>query len=343
MGFYELYRKGSRWPGGWLYRLVLPILFPSLVVGIGVCLWVSAKNSGFDFDLTPLGFLPLEHGPSSEKIVQAIKIRLAWTTAALVLGTAVVVAIAVAIETILRTFGGVLLIVVGSISSAIGGVFYIFRQDKELVLIPIASKLFDMVEYLGEFWFESDFNAWKDTVVPTEALFVPLIVLVWLAFLGLLWPARRGKQNSADPLILPELIKRRRRAEILLICSAVVLVSFLVQFYIILRWPVLAFANPEPVIAIASGVTALTGVFFTLILTAISLPVMLNLSGQAMEYASSVAGCTKPSEIRSWLSENWFGFSGWRSAPEVFAVIAPSIVGVVGPLLLEALTSVLTT
>ena len=119
------------------------------------------------------------------------------------------------------------------------------------------------------------------------------------------------------------------------------LVSFLVEFYTILRWPAVAVANPEPVIAMASGVTALAGVFFTLILAAMAIPVMLNLSGQARECAVA-EGLTTHSEIRSRLREKRLGFSGWRRASEVFAVIGPSIVGVVGPLLVEALTRVLT-
>ena len=146
MGFYKLLRQASRWPSGWLYRLLLPLLSAPLVVGIGMLLYFSAIDSEFRFDLTPLEVLSVEQGPSTEQIVQAIEIRFVWITAQLVLGTAMVIAIAVAIVSMLRTFVGVLLFIVGSIgSAAAGGAFFIARSENELVIMPFASELFGVV------------------------------------------------------------------------------------------------------------------------------------------------------------------------------------------------------
>lgn len=342
MRFYNLFRQGARWPSGWLYRLLLPVLLPFLVIGIGVLLYVPARE--FWFCLAPLDVLPIEQVPSTEKIVQAIEIRFAWTTAQLILATTMLVTIAVAIVTILRTFGGVLLVAVGSISLVIGVLFSITHRNHEFVIMPFASELFCAVECVGEYWFGGDMfggdiDSWIYMPVNTEALFFPFLILVWLAFSGLLWPARRLRQNgSVKQLNIDDLIDdlkvRRQLALTLLNCSAVVLVSFLIEFYTILKWPVVAFAKPEPVIAMASGVTALIGVFFTLILAAIAIPVILNMSGQAREYAVA-KGFTTHSDISSSLHENRFGFSRWWRVSEVFAVIGPSIVGVVGPLIVE--------
>lgn len=337
MWLYDSRRQAFRWVVSWVHRL-FPVLLPLLVVGIAALLYDSTTNSGFRLVVE---VVPLEQGPTTEQMVQATEVRFAWATAQLVLGTAMVVAIVVAFVTSVRTLGGVLPVIAGFFSSVIGGAFY-YAREGGLVIMPFVSELFAEVERAGQQWFFGGINGWTETAAINEALLVPLIVTVGLAFSGLLWPARRGEPiGQIQPLTLDDLKERRQMAATLLNCSALVLVAFLVEFYTILRWPVVVAAKSEPVIAMANGVTAWVGVFFTLILATMVMPVIIRLSRLAGECALA-EHLTTPSEVKTWLRTEGFGFSGWRHAVEILAVVGPSVVGVAGLPTVEALMRVLT-
>ena len=340
MRLYDSLRQASLWDG-WIHRL-LPVLLPALVVGIAVLLYDSTANSKFQLDLTTVEIVSLEQAPSAEQMVRAIEVRFAWATAQLVLGIAMVVAIVLAFVTSVRTLGGALPVAVGLISSVIGIVIFVYRSEGGIVIMPFASKLFAELECVGQHWFGGGINSWTETTAITEGLLPPLIALIGLAFSSLLWPVRREEPTGTLlPLTIDDLRVRRQMAGTLINCSAVVLVSFLVEFYTILRWPVVAVVKPEPVIAMAYGVVAWTGTFFTLILAAMAIPVTMSLSRQAGECALAKR-LTTPSNVKNWLHTEGFVFSGWRRAPEILAVAGPSAVGVAGLPIVEALIGALT-
>lgn len=333
----DSHRQAPHWAASWLHRL-LPILLPLLVFGIAALILDSTTQSGFRLALE---VVPLEHGPTTQQIVRATEIRFAWATAQLVLGTAMMVTIVMAFVMSVRTLGSVISLAAGFISSIIGGAFFVAREEHGLVIMPFASELFYELELAGQHWFGGGISSWIETATITEALSIPLIILVGMAYSGLLWPARREEPTGPIPtLTLDDLRERRQMAAMLLYCSAVVLVSFLVEFYTILRWPAVVVANFEPVLAMATGVTAWAGVFFTLILATMVIPVIISLSRQAGEYAVANRHTT-PSEVKTWLRTEGFGFSGWRRTTEIFAVVAPSFVGLAGLPIVEALMSVL--
>jgi len=252
-----------------------------------------------------------------------------------------VVSIIVAFVTSVRTLGSFPPLAFGYFSYIIGVAFFVARKENRLVIMPFVGELFGDVERAGQHWFGSGIISWTETATITEALAIPLVVLIGLAYFGLLWPPRREKPiGPTRTLTLNELRLRRQMATTLLNCSAVVLVSFLVEFYTILRWPVVVVAKFEPVLAMASGVTACAGVFFTLILAAMVIPVIISLSRQAEKYALDNQ-LTTQSKVKTWLRTEGFGFSGWRRAADIIAVVGPSAVGLAGLPIVEALMKVL--
>lgn len=334
----ESHQQALHRAANWLHRLS-PILLPLLVCAIAALIYHSTTQSGFRFAVE---VVPIGSGPSTQQIVHATEIRFAWATAQLILATTMVVTILVAFGTSLRTFGVALPLSIGFGSSLVGGILYIAREERDLVIIPFTSELFGKLEQAGQLWFGSGIKSWTQTASVTEALAIPLMFLVGMAFSSLLWPLRRKDATGQMPMLtLDDLRVRRQMVALLLYCSAVVLVSFLIEFYTILRWPSVVAAQPEPVFAMAAGVTAWVGVLFTLILAAMTIPVIVSLSQQAGDYALENQ-LTTPTEVKTWLRTEGFGFSRWRRLAEVMAVVGPSAVGLAGLPIVEAIMKVLT-
>jgi hypothetical protein len=180
-------------------------------------------------------------------------------------------------------------------------------------------------------------NEWTSLNGYTDAIAGGTILLVAFAFGSLLRDLPLEGQN-----VLRELARRRRKATHLLYASAALLVASVVQLLILLSWPAAYLTKAqEPIAAdlraMAGGKTLMVGVFFSLLLFALSGPVFARLDHEARTSLMTGTGKTE-AKVNGELAKSGFGLAVWGNAARLIAALSPAIAAIAGSSVADVFT-----
>jgi hypothetical protein len=139
-----------------------------------------------------------------------------------------------------------------------------------------------------------------------------------------------------------ELIRRKSLATALLFLGAFTLTAAVVQINLLVSLPgnaAVLGVSEQAITTLAGGTALVSGTFFTLLLAAMYVPVVVFLGLDTNAVAVGLGSAT-PTERQTWLEQNGLASSWRHQAGRVAALLCPILTGWLGEPITRALSSV---
>lgn len=325
-------------------RFFLPLRLEFLIALVAATIWFrnTCRHSGLYEKLGDVlaGLYPRPESREHLHVVAAATtVRFLWNSAALVFVMFILVTLGVAFKVMRSATAEEGLDKVRSriamiVSSVLIAAALLWRWFSSYgIATPYLKQVFEKVlpDVESQAGFAGPSPAvWTDLTGGTDVLVAAVIVFVAFAFGGLI--------HDMTSVELDGLRRRRQKATRLLYSSAALLVAAVVHLLILLSWPAAYLSDQHSAMdfrMMASGMTLMVGVFFSLLLLAIAWPVFSLIDERARERVKEEftrEGQTDVSdaEIERRLTKRGFSLAVWSRAGKILAVLSPMIAGILG-------------